>query len=344
MKRKPLVSVIIPNYNHSLYLEGCLESILNQTYDNIEVIILDNCSSDNSIEILKKYNRIKNVTVNRNPFNIFSHSYLILSDILAKGDYIMMVPADDYISSTLIEKGISIMETYPNVGYVHVEKDFLSDENKLIVTDPFYYCSFIANGEEVMPVYMMTTVAHAAQGIIRRSAFDKIKGYKANVIDYANVDKSLWFYLSSVSDYAYIKDKMAVIRIGKNTDTSVTQSNMQHPMLTYLTIRSFVDFARNNEFPKVVVREEEALYKLAKEYLDIASVMIFKEDYLTAERYLDFSKIVSRKIENDEKYNTLRSLSKNKEKYNDYITELKFQQYGHKRSYNPPNGYIEINS
>ena len=54
-KDKPLVSIIIPNYNHADYLEERITSILNQTYTNYEIIILDDKSTDNSIEIINKF-------------------------------------------------------------------------------------------------------------------------------------------------------------------------------------------------------------------------------------------------------------------------------------------------
>lgn len=57
MKDNPLVSVIIPNYNHARYLEQRLESVFNQTYQNFEVIFLDDCSTDNSVELVKEYAR-----------------------------------------------------------------------------------------------------------------------------------------------------------------------------------------------------------------------------------------------------------------------------------------------
>ena len=51
----PLVSVIVPNYNHAQYLEKRIDTVLNQTYQNIEVIILDDKSKDNSIEVIEQY-------------------------------------------------------------------------------------------------------------------------------------------------------------------------------------------------------------------------------------------------------------------------------------------------
>ena len=65
--KHPLVSVIVPNYNHAPFLEERINSILNQSYDNYELIILDDKSTDNSLEVIKKYRdhvRVSDVIVN----------------------------------------------------------------------------------------------------------------------------------------------------------------------------------------------------------------------------------------------------------------------------------------
>ena len=59
MKDNPIISIIVPSYNHGKFLEKCLESIINQTFLNYEVIIQDNNSSDNTKSILKKYQKFK---------------------------------------------------------------------------------------------------------------------------------------------------------------------------------------------------------------------------------------------------------------------------------------------
>lgn len=53
--REPLISVVLPSYNHAKYLRECIDSVLNQTYKNIEFIIVDDCSTDNSKEIILSY-------------------------------------------------------------------------------------------------------------------------------------------------------------------------------------------------------------------------------------------------------------------------------------------------
>lgn len=105
-KYSPLVSVIVPNYNHARYLEERLKSIFNQTYSNFEVILLDDCSTDNSIEILKKYithSKVSQHVFNKNNSgNTFNQWKSGIS--LAKGDLIWIAESDDYSDATFLEK------------------------------------------------------------------------------------------------------------------------------------------------------------------------------------------------------------------------------------------------
>ena len=95
----PLISVVIPVYNVEKYLSGCLDSILNQTYKNLEIICVNDASPDSSIDILKDYSsrdsRIKIVNYEKNR-GLF-HARLAGADI-ATGDYICFVDSDDTIS------------------------------------------------------------------------------------------------------------------------------------------------------------------------------------------------------------------------------------------------------
>ena len=97
--RSPLVSVIIPNYNHAVYLDERIKSVLNQTYQNFELIILDDCSPDNgaSMAIIEKYRNnphISHIVYNDvNSGSTFKQWHKGLE--LAKGDLIWIAESDD---------------------------------------------------------------------------------------------------------------------------------------------------------------------------------------------------------------------------------------------------------
>ena len=104
---KPLISVIIPVYNSELYLKECLDSVINQTYKKIEIICVDDGSTDHSLDILnfyqKKDSRIKVFTQENSGPSAARNKALDM----AKGDYISFVDSDDFLKpdtySTLIE-------------------------------------------------------------------------------------------------------------------------------------------------------------------------------------------------------------------------------------------------
>lgn len=106
MNCNPLVSVIIPNYNHADYLDQRILSVLNQTYRNFEIIILDDCSTDNSMEIIGRYRDDDHVSyVESNEMNcghVFQQWAKGLH--LAKGELVWIAESDDYCQDTLLEE------------------------------------------------------------------------------------------------------------------------------------------------------------------------------------------------------------------------------------------------
>ena len=100
------VSVIIPVHNSSKYLKKCLDSVLKQTYKNIEVICIENGSKDNSLEILKQYKTIKTYSLKESGISL-ARNYGIEK---AKGDYLYFLDSDDYIKENLIEKLVKKLE------------------------------------------------------------------------------------------------------------------------------------------------------------------------------------------------------------------------------------------
>ena len=338
MKQKyPLVSIMIPNYNHSRYLDECIQSALNQTWPNIEIVVLDNQSTDDSVKIVSKYID-QGVRICQNATNLLNRSYIILADHLTSGEFMLLLCADDYIHSSFVQNAVKIMLCNPSVGYVHGERDFVNSDGEITTLDPFFNCSFIAPGENVMPIYMMTSIAHPSQGIFRRSAFEKIGGYIME-IDHGNADKSLWFYLSAVSDYAYIRNKMCYIRVGTETETFISKQNFQHPVLCHLIINDYLRYAERFGYKQVLERKEEALFRLAKEFMGYASGMFEINNYDMAYSYLLYSEIVNRKIKNEQLWKDLMRKCLNRDLKHEHDPESSMENTRKKRNYNPPDGY-----
>lgn len=331
------VSIVIPNYNHSRFLDKAIRSALDQTYENCEIIVLDNASEDDSMKTAQKYCAYKNVRICRNPFNILNLSYRVLTEQLMTGEYFVLLSADDYLYPDFVEKAFAVMEKYPAAGYVQLEKVFITEGEKRKEQEPFYRCSFVAPGRAVMPVYMMTTVAHPTQGFVRRSAFERIGGYDKR-IDHMNADKTLWYYMSYVSDAIYIREESCAVRVGEQTETLLTLRNMQHPILCHLTIKDFIKFAKEKNIPQVYKREEEAFQKLATEFMGYGQMFLKKNEFQLAEFYLKYAKLLWRDIEKEQDYLLLEDGCRRQR--SDCIREIPVK--AKTRNYDPPEGYREI--
>lgn len=119
VNNRPLVSVVTPCYNGALFLDAYFESILNQTYDNFEVIIVNDGSKDNSDEIIKKYIELckqKNIKVVYISKENQGQMKAVQDGILAtNGDYLTWPDVDDYMEPTYLEDKINVFVNNPDV-------------------------------------------------------------------------------------------------------------------------------------------------------------------------------------------------------------------------------------
>jgi glycosyltransferase involved in cell wall biosynthesis len=124
MKKKyriPKASVIIANYNNAKYLRNCINSILNQSYKNIEIIAVDDKSEDSSLEVLKKYKKKIKVIKNRKKTSKGSYNQInsyYKGFIKSKGKYIFFLDSDDYFKKKKIELVIKEFENNENLDLI----------------------------------------------------------------------------------------------------------------------------------------------------------------------------------------------------------------------------------
>lgn len=130
----PKVSVLIPAYNYAHYLSEAIDSVLGQTYKNFELIVVDNCSTDNTEEIVNNYakhdTRIKFV---RNQENIGMYRNYNQALLLATGDYIKFLNADDKFEPTLLEKFVNILENDTTISVVTSCRQYFGSKNDVLI-------------------------------------------------------------------------------------------------------------------------------------------------------------------------------------------------------------------
>lgn len=131
MSEKPFVSVIIPNYNHARYLDARIQTVLNQSYRNFELIILDDNSTDNSLEVISKYesnSHVSQIVVNEvnsgSPFIQWQKGFK-----LAKGDLIWIAESDDTSEPQFLERMVKEF-TDDKLSYAFCRSRLLTEDGE----------------------------------------------------------------------------------------------------------------------------------------------------------------------------------------------------------------------
>lgn len=181
MNQETLISIVIPAYNSSQYLNECIDSILTQTYQNIEIIIVDDGSTDNSVEVIKSYNDNRICLICNN--HDYIHS-LNLGMNKARGKYIARMDADDIMQPNRLQIQYDFMENHPEIDISGSWMEMFGDRTD-IARGPTEHKEIISS------LLLNNTLAHPTV-IMRKSSVcvNGINLYKENY-EYAE-DYKLW--------------------------------------------------------------------------------------------------------------------------------------------------------
>lgn len=200
MVEYPLITVYITNFNYGNYIKQAVESVLNQSFQDFELIIIDDGSTDNSKEIIESYSHLKNVSViyqKNKGLNITNNVALKAS----KGEYIMRLDADDFLEPTALEVLSNKLEEDKDIGLVFPDY--------YIVDEYGYRLSEIKRHNFSEEVKIMDQPAHGACTMIRVNYLKSIGGYDEsykcqdgyelwvkfiNKFNVTNVNKALFSY------------------------------------------------------------------------------------------------------------------------------------------------------
>ena len=134
-KEHPLVSILIPSYNSGEYIESTLESISNQTYTNLEILVMDDCSTDRTMEIAQRIQEDdKRIRIIRNERNLGITGNMNKGISLCNGKYVAILDGDDWAYPYRIEKQVEAMESNKKVvlcsGYMDICDEDLNIQNR----------------------------------------------------------------------------------------------------------------------------------------------------------------------------------------------------------------------
>ena len=233
----PKVSVIIPNYNHARFLEQRIRSVLDQTYQDFEIIYLDDASTDDSNQVASKFvpsQRIQTVYNKMNSGTPFKQWDRGLN--LAQGEYIWIAESDDYASQYFLEKLVDILDQHQNVGFVYAQSLGV-DENDQVIKDwnewtddldcDRWSRNFINAGRDECQRYLIfkNTIPNASAVLMRRSVL--LDTGKLNMEMRLAGDWMLWAKMLMISDIAFVAEPLNRFRTHTNVVRNTTKPWLQ---------------------------------------------------------------------------------------------------------------------
>lgn len=221
-QQSPLLSVTVLNYNYGHFLPNCLDSILGQSFKDFEIILINDKSTDNSIEIIQPYLADPRVRLVDHQENKGFVASLIEGAELSRGRYITVISADDWIvDMAAFEKQLAVMEQDAEIAFVYSAYNHHIDENHFESTWHGADSSYILPGLEAFHKLVVNPFMLHTGTIIRKTAYEKVGGYDTSTTYL--VDTRMWLSLCHVGKVAYLNEALyAYRRHGNNMSRNTT--------------------------------------------------------------------------------------------------------------------------
>jgi glycosyltransferase involved in cell wall biosynthesis len=204
----PKVSFIVPCYNLAEFLSDCISSILAQTYEDFEILIMDDCSPDHTPQVAKSFRdpRVRYVRNETNLGNIGNYNKAIC---LARGKYVWLISADDRLRRPyVLEKYVVVMDDHPEVGYAFCPAVVLQDGEETGVhpsTAPGTR-NAIFKGRDFVRRLLEEQCVFASAGMVRKECYERVSFFPSD-LPYAG-DWYLWCMFAFHYDVAYFAEPM----------------------------------------------------------------------------------------------------------------------------------------
>ena len=259
--KKPLISVLIPTYNYGRFLEEAIDSVLAQTIEDFEILIMDNASTDNTREVVKKYtDKYSFIKFYENDSNIGGNRNWNKLLYVAEGKYIKYLCADDKLKPDCLKKFVAIMEADDSIQVVSsVSERYLSEDGTIITTEqhlpPMY--GKIQGTEAILSVMNTRNwIGGPTFTMIRTEKARRAGGFHEGLFYLADIE--FWFRLLK-DGYLYMyESSFTYSRRHASQDLKILGNNAVSDMQMY----TLVSFYHNTDILGKPL--DDVLYKRAK--------------------------------------------------------------------------------
>jgi glycosyltransferase involved in cell wall biosynthesis len=269
LKYNPLVSVVMPTYNRARLLSRAVNSVLDQTYPNFELIVVDDCSTDGTEGVMQGFqdDRIRYIRHEKNQGAPIARNTGIRA---AKGKYIAFQDSDDVWLSTKLEKQVNAFNSAPSdLGVIYTSFWLISDYEKTLIPS-----SYLKQTEgKIHDVLLKMNFVSLSSAVVKRECFEKV-GMFENIPRFQ--DWELWLRISQYYYFKHLREPLVKVyrqsdSISRNTDVLITARK-------YILSKYYNELSKNSKL-------------LSKHYSDIGIFLCSKGDIKEGRKY--FFKAVS---------------------------------------------------
>jgi len=248
----PKVSIIISTYNRSKFLPHAIESALAQDYLNLEIIVSDDASTDDTQEVIKKYLNEPNFKYFRNGKNLgVSYNLRRALHNYSKGDWVLFLSDDDYLSDlSYISKAVELIKSDSNIVLVfanfkiyHVYYNIFEDTNIIlpnVIDGKWAFYNFWT--KKFLGVGSLTALVNRKKAI-------EVDAFGRNII---GSDTELWLKLFLLGKVGFIRDLVAVYRLHGNNQ--ILQIDLEKNFKNFDGIKEAANFAVSLGFGKYKIK------------------------------------------------------------------------------------------
>ena len=245
MNNQPIVSVLMASYNGSEYISEAIESVLNQTYVNFELIISDDCSTDQTLEIVKSYEKKDSrIQVYINASNLGDYPNRNKAASYARGVYLKYLDHDDIMYPHCLEVMIKSMENFPDATF-GIQSPKIEDQFPY----PFQIIGSLAIKEHYLFGGLFLTGPTGA--IIRKSSFEAVGGFSGERF---LGDTELWLRLASVSFVVKFQPSLIWWRVHDGQESQQQKKSYLIILARYELDKIYIlsDFSEMTELEKII--------------------------------------------------------------------------------------------
>jgi len=215
MKYKNLITVLINSYNGEKTIYQTIKSALAQTYKNYEILIIDDASSDNTVNLIKQFKN-KKIRLYRNKKNIGLGKSRVLAQSKIRGEYVCILDQDDIWHKNKIKSQLELFLNNKKVGLVATGYKLIDENSKIISLENTYY------DKKNFINYLSFKNIFAHSTIMYRTKFAKAVGWYSNKMIYAQ-DYDLTLKILKKYEFKFLKNFLAFIRVNPK---SITRSKI----------------------------------------------------------------------------------------------------------------------